>query len=90
MHDFDKFFRTGKVSYDMLRYIPSLAKVGYQGQLHSTEIKSKYPDETYKNKKVIVFKVQLRKGHCTNFQNVHLCVPLTFKLAVGKDKTITT
>ena len=36
MHDFNKFFRTGKVSYSILRYIPGLAKVGYQSQLHST------------------------------------------------------
>ena len=44
--DFDKFFRTGKVSYNMLRYIPGLPKVGYQGQLHSTEMKRKYPDDS--------------------------------------------
>ena len=34
MDDFDKFFRNGKASYNMLRYIPGLAKVGCQGQLH--------------------------------------------------------
>ena len=33
MHDFEK------VSYNMLRYISGLAKVGYQYQLHSTETK---------------------------------------------------
>ena len=27
MDDFDKFFRTGEVSYNMLRYIPGLAKL---------------------------------------------------------------
>ena len=39
MNDFDKFFRNRKVSFNMLRYIPCLAKVGYQGQLHSAETK---------------------------------------------------
>ena len=29
--DFDKFFKTGKISYNMLKYIPGLAKLGYQG-----------------------------------------------------------
>ena len=72
MDDFDKFFKTGKVSYNTLRYIPSLAKVGYQGQLHSTETKRKYADNNYKNKKVIKFNIQLTKGYYTNFQNVHL------------------
>ena len=30
MHDFENFFKTGKVSYNMLRYKPGLAKVDYQ------------------------------------------------------------
>ena len=59
--EFDKFFRTGKGSYNMLRYIPSLAKVGYQGQLHSTESNRKYVDDTYNTKKVIELNVQLTK-----------------------------
>ena len=64
MDDFDKFFRTGKVSYNMLRYIPGLAKVGYQGQLHSTETKRKYADNTYENKKVS-YRIQLSTNERT-------------------------
>ena len=64
MNDFDKFFRTGKVSYNMLRYIPGLAKVGYQGQLHSTETKRKYADNTYGNKKVS-YRIQLSTNERT-------------------------
>ena len=71
MNDFDKIFRTGKVSYNMLRYIPSLTNVYSQGQIHSTEVKRKYPDDTYNNKKVIEFNVQLTKGRYTNSQSVH-------------------
>ena len=72
MDDFDKFFRTGKISYNMLKYIPGLAKIGYQEQLHSTETKRKYADESYKNKKLIECNVQLTANHYTNFQNVYL------------------
>ena len=39
--DFEKFYKTGKMSYDMLRYIPGLSQIAYQGQIHSTEIKKK-------------------------------------------------
>ena len=46
MDDFNTFFKTGKVSYNILRYIPGLAKVGCQGQLHSTETKKKYVHDT--------------------------------------------
>ena len=57
----------------------------YQGQLHLTETKRKYADETYKNKKVIEFNVQLIANHYTNFQNVHLCFPIKIKSAVNND-----
>ena len=35
--DLEKFFKNEKLSYSMLKYIPGLAKVGYQGQLYLTE-----------------------------------------------------
>ena len=37
MDDFDKFFNTGKICYNMLKYIPGLTKIGYQGKLSGTE-----------------------------------------------------
>ena len=49
--DFDKFFKTVKISYNMLKYMPGLAKAAYQGQLKSTERKRKYGDDSYKGKK---------------------------------------
>ena len=33
MDEFDKFFQIGKISYNMLKYIPGLAKIGYQGAI---------------------------------------------------------
>ena len=72
----------------MLRYIPGLAQIGYQGELYSTETKRKYVDSTYKNKKVIEFNIQLTKGHYTNFQDVHLCFPLKFKSAANNNNNL--
>ena len=57
----------------------------YQGQLHLTGTKRKYADESYKNKKVIKFNVQLTANHYTSFQNVHLCFPIKIKSAVDND-----
>ena len=65
-----------------------LGKVGFQGQLHSAETKRKYADDTYKNKKVIEFNVQLMKEHYANFQKVHLCFPLNLKSAANNDNNI--
>ena len=86
--DFDKFFNTRKISYNMLKYIPSLAKICDQGQLHSTETKRKYADKSYKNRKVIEFNVQLTANHYTNFENVHLCFPIKIKSAADNSNVI--
>ena len=88
MDDFDNFLRTAKVSYNIAQYIPGLAKVGYQEQLHSIETRRKYAGDTYKNKKIINFNVQIPKGHYTNFQNVHLCFILKFKSTPDNDNNI--
>ena len=88
MDDFNKFFKTGKKSYNMLKYIPGLAKLGYQGQLHSTETKSKYAGDKYKGKKVIEFNVQLTANHYSNFQNVRLCFPMEIKSAADNNDDI--
>lgn len=59
MDDFDKFFRNGKISHNMLKCTPGLAKAASQGQLEKTETKRKYEDDSYKGKKVIEFNIQL-------------------------------
>ena len=85
---FEEFFKSGEISYSMLRYITGLAKIGYQEQLYLTKTKRKYVDDTYKNTKVVEFNVQLTKGHYTDFQNVHLCFPLKFKSAADNDNNL--
>ena len=56
--------------------------------MSGTETKRKYADESYKNKKVIKFNVQLSANHDTNFQNVHLCFPIKIKSAADNDNDI--
>ena len=51
MDGLDKIFQTGKISYNMLKYICGLVKIGYQGQLHLTETKRKYGMNLTKAKK---------------------------------------
>ena len=70
MYDFSKFIQIGKISYNILKYIPGLAKIDYQGQLYSTKTNRKYGDWSYKNKYIIKFNVQFKENHYTNFQNI--------------------
>lgn len=50
MDDFDKFFRNGKISYNMLKYITGLAKAAYQGHLKKQKQRE--------NMKMILIKVK--------------------------------
>ena len=69
MDNFDKFFKTGKISCNTLKYVLGMAKAAYQGQLEGTETKRKYADESYRGKKIIEFSVQLVANQYTNFNN---------------------
>ena len=89
MDDFHKFFKNGKISYNMLKYIPGLAKAAYQGQLEKTETKRKYADDSYKGKKVIEFNIQPAGNQYTNFHKTHLCFPIKIKSAVDNNNDIT-
>ena len=50
--DLEKFFKNGKLSYNMLKYIPGLAKVGHRGQFYLTETKRKYAMALTKTRKL--------------------------------------
>ena len=89
MDDFDKFFRNGKISYNVLKYIPGFAKAAYQGQLEKTETKRKYADDSYKGKEIIEFDIQLAGNEYTNFHKIHLCFPIKIKPAADNDNDIT-
>ena len=89
MDNFHKFFKNGKISYNMLKYVLGLAKAAYQGQLEKTETKRKYADDSYKGKKVIEFNMQLAGNQYTNFHKTHLCFPIKIKSAVDNDNDIT-
>ena len=52
MDDFNKLFRNGKISYNMLKYIPGLAKAANQSQLEKTETKRRF------NMQMILIKVK--------------------------------
>lgn len=53
---------------DMMRYIPGLAKIFYQGQLDSIKTKKTCSSSTYTNKNILEFNINLTKNHTPIFQ----------------------
>ena len=67
MDDFDKFSRTGKVSYNMLKYIPGLAKSWLSISAAFNRNEKEICRWHLPKQKVMEFNIQLTKGHYTNF-----------------------
>ena len=72
-------YDTGKVDADVLRYIPGMSKIMYQGQLDHIETKKCYVESTYTNKEMMEFNINITANHYVNFSNMVLCLPVTFR-----------
>ena len=77
-------YGTGKVDADILRYIPGMSKIMYQGQLDHVETKKSYAESTYTNKEMIEFNLNKTANHYVNFSNMVLCLPVTFRKKPSK------
>lgn len=64
---------------DMMRYIPGLAKIFYQGQLDSIKTKKTCSSSTYTNKNILEFNINLTKNQYTNFSSMLLCLHIKIK-----------
>ena len=69
-------YNQGSMDSDMLKYIPGLAKIFYQGQINAVETKKTYAATSYTDKEVLEFNVNLLKNHYTNFSSILLCLPI--------------
>ena len=77
--NFMKLFDQGKGPGKLVRYIPGLTKLLFQGQIDGTQEKKAFADDTYKDLKTAEFTIQLSSNHYMNFNNVHIVFPLKIK-----------
>ena len=47
----EKLYDTGKMDFNLVRYIPGLTDIAYQGQIYFLQTKRKYASEIYAQKK---------------------------------------
>ena len=67
---------------ELIRYLPGLVKLLYQGQLKGTLPKKADVDDMYKDLKTAEFTIQLLANQYMNFWSVHLVFPLKKKLTL--------
>ena len=69
----------GLMDADLLRYIPGMSKIFYQGQIDNITTKKAYAFSTYTDKQVMQFDINLTKNQYTNFANKLICLPIKIK-----------
>ena len=83
-----ELYDTRKVDADLLRYIPGMSKIMYQGQIDWIETKKSYAASTYTDNQMMEFNIELTANHYVNFSNMVLCLPLTFRKNSNKQQAI--
>ena len=78
----------GQVDADILRYIPGMSKIMYQGQIDWIDTKKAYVASTYTDMQMLEFVIELTASHYLNFSNIILCLPITFRKTLNKAQPI--
>ena len=72
-------YDSGKIDADVLRYIPGMSKISYQGQIDWIETRRSYAASTYTDMQMLKFIIELTANHYINFSNMVLCLPIAFR-----------
>ena len=81
-------YDSGRMDKDVMRYIPGMAPVTYQGQIDFTDTKRTYAASTYSDMQQIEFNLEVTANHYINFSNMVLCLPIAFRKRTNKAQPI--
>ena len=72
-------YDTRKIDADVLRYVPGMNKIMYQGQLNYIETRKVHTSSTYTDMEQLEFVIELTADKFLNFSTIELCLPMTFR-----------
>ena len=81
-------YDSGKIDADILRYIPGMSRIMYQGQIDWIDTQKSYAASTYTDMEMLEFVIELTANHYLNFSNIILCLPVTFRKTSDKAAAI--
>ena len=89
-----KFIATGEADADLVRYYPNIYPITRQSQIASDFPKKAYASDSYVDKKMLEFTIQMTANTYSNYSTMELCLPLQFVKRTAKttalDATMTT
>ena len=81
-------YENGRIDSDLLRYIPGMAKIMYQGHIDWIQTKKAYAVSTYTDKQILEFNIELTKNHYMNSSKMVVCLPVVFRKVTNKTQAI--
>ena len=67
------------MDYDLISYLPVMAKISRQGQIFSLHRQRVHASPIWCDLRTFEFNMLLTADTVTNFNNMHLCIPLQIK-----------
>ena len=71
-------WKTGKTDGDLVRYVPDILPVTRQNQIASDNPRQVYASDTYTDKKVLEFAIELTANTYTNYSSMEIVLPIRF------------
>ena len=83
-------YDSGRMDKDVMKYIPGMAPISYQGQLDYADTKRTYAASTYTDMQQLELNLEVINNHYINFSTMVLCLPIAFRKRTNKDSAIST
>ena len=81
-------YDSGRMDADVMKYIPGMSKVSYQGQIDFIDTKRTYAASTYTDMQQLEYNIEVVANHYVNFSNMVVCFPIAFRKRTNKAQPI--
>ena len=72
-------YDSGRMDKDVMKYIPGMAPISYQGQIDFVDTKTTYAASTYSDMQQLEFNLEVVNNHYINFSTMVLCLLIVFR-----------
>ena len=73
---------------DLLKYLPAMLSLDYQGMVYAVTTKEGLADLTYKDFQTLKFNIKLPANQYMNWNTVHICLPIKIKSSINEANDI--
>ena len=75
---------TGRYDKDLVKYIPGLLELAFQGMLEDIDAREKTAHPSYTGMEQLDFQILLTENYYVNPNGIHICFPI--KIKIGRNK----